>query len=497
MSEVMNRMAQSRLARAIVCATVCALVIASVLPAQQAPAPLTLEAAIALAQQNGAQAKAAVGSRDAARARDRAFSTQYFPLLSVGGTAPSYTRSITPVIQPDGATLYRPLQQTTSGLTAIVTQRVPFTNTTLSFSSGLSRVQRSGANGVMTWSSTPFQIGLSQPIFRANTQAWDRAQQELRYTSAERRYLEAREDVALSATASFFDLFSATTNVANAQTNALTNDTLYTLNKGRFEVGKIGENDLLQSELALLRARAALDDAKLAQERALAQFRLIVGLAPNTPVALAVPSSLPTIDADTSIAMAQARRNSSQMSDAELAEVSADRAVSESRWNGGAGGNLTASYGYNATAGTAPDAYKNLLDAQQLSLSVQIPVWQWGARGAQMDATKAERAAAKSTAENTRAQVELNARFAALQLTQASRALTIAAKADTVAAKRFEVAYNRYVIGRISIDNLYLAQSEKDQALTSYVQALRGFWSAYYQLRKTTLYDFEKRASLR
>jgi outer membrane protein TolC len=59
------------------------------------------------------------------------------------------------------------------------------------------------------------------------------------------------------------------------------------------------------------------------------------------------------------------------------------------------------------------------------------------------------------------------------------------------------VAYNRYVIGRISIDNLYLAQNEKDQALASYVQALRGFWSAYYQLRKTTLYDFERGEALR
>ena len=358
-------------------------------------------------------------------------------------------------------------------------------------------MQVSGAAGVRRWSSTPFQLGISQPLFRANTQRWDRALQDIRYTSAERRYLEAREDVALATTAAYFDLYSASATVANAQTNVLTNDTLYTLNKGRFEVGKIGENDLLQSELALLRARASLDDARLLYERTLSQFRLVVGLPSGAPVAIAAPASLPVVNADTAMAISQARRNSSVMSDAELAEVAADRAVSESRWNGGAGGNLTASYGYNATAPNAPDAYKNLLDAQQLSLSVQIPVWQWGARSAQMEASKAERTAAQSTAQNTRAQVELNARFAALQLTQASRGLAIAAKADTVAAKRFEVAYNRYVIGRIAIDNLYLAQSEKDQALSAYVQALRGYWSAYYQLRKTTLYDFERQQALR
>ena len=138
---------------------------------------LTLQEAIAMAQQQGALAKAAVGARDAARARDRAFSTQYMPLLSIGGQIPAYTRSITPVTQPDGSTLYQPLQQATSGLTAIVTQRVPYTNTTFNIQSGLSNVRVDGPNGVRRWSGTPFQIGISQPLFRANAQSWDREQQ--------------------------------------------------------------------------------------------------------------------------------------------------------------------------------------------------------------------------------------------------------------------------------------------------------------------------------
>ena len=54
----------------------------------------------------------------------------------------------------------------------------------------------------------------------------------------------------------------------------------------------------------------------------------------------------------------------------------------------------------------------------------------------------------------------------------------------------FEVAYNRYVIGRITLDNLFLAQSEKDQAVSQFVQALRGYWTAHYRLRRLTLYDF-------
>ena len=486
----MNRVNASRLA------ALAALVLCAPVPAH-AQGALTLQDAIALAQKQGLQARAAIGTRDAARSRDHLFDTQYLPSLSIGGTAPVYTRSITPVTQPDGSTLYLPVQQTTAGLTASILQRVPWTNTTFSFSSALSQVQRTGTTGVKTWSSTPFSVGINQPILRANSQSWDRKQQELRFESSERRYLEAREDVAIAVTGAFFDLHSAEVTLANSTKNAATNDTLYTLNKGRFEVGKIGENDLLQSELALLRARSALDDAKLAYERALSQFRIALTLQPGAPVEISVTASVSTFDADTTIAVDQARRNASAMTDAELNVVGADRAVSEARWNSGAGGNISASYGYNATAANAPDVYKNLLDAQQLTLAVQIPVWQWGAHSAQVEAAKGDRQSATSNAETARHQLVHNARFAALGLDQARRALTIAAKADTVAAKRFEVAYNRYVIGKITIDNLYLAQNEKDQALTVYVQALRGYWSAYFLLRKTTLYDFEAGRSIR
>src|SRR5213079_1781724 len=96
------------------------------------------------------------------------------------------------------------------------------------------------------------------------------------------------ETVSLGATNAFFDLYAARLGLDNAVKNAAVNDTLYRLNRGRFDVGKIGENDLLQSELALLRARAALEDARLDDERATAALRLALNLPPGTPLEIAV-----------------------------------------------------------------------------------------------------------------------------------------------------------------------------------------------------------------
>jgi outer membrane protein TolC len=284
---------------------------------------------------------------------------------------------------------------------------------------------------------------------------------------------------------------------ANATTNAAVNDTLYTLNKGRFEVGKIGENDLLQSELALLRARNAADGARLDYDRALASLRLGLGMSPGEPLEITVTGEVPTFAADTILAEREALRNRATVSGAELSEVQADRRVTEARLNNGLGATIQAAYGFNATGERFHSAYTDLQEARQFSLSVEVPLIQWGVRGEAIQAAKADREGIQNLNKASLAQTAQDAHFAVLQLEQARRTLVISAKADTVAGRRFEVAYNRYVIGRISVDNLYIAQNEKDQALGSFVQALRGYWMAHYGLRRATLYDFETNQPIR
>lgn len=453
--------------------------------------PITLHQAIALAQQRGLLAEAARAVRDAARYRSGAFTARLLPQLSLVGTVPSYNRSIIQVLQPDGTTQFRPQDQTNTALGLQVSQKLPVTGGDLFVTSSLARLTLSGPQAMETWSSTPISIGLRQDILRPNVAAWDRREHTVGAELAERQYREALEDVALATTDLFFAKYAGRVALDNAVANAAVNDTLYTLNKGRFEVGKIGENDLLQSELALLRARAALASARLEDDRATAALRLGLNLPPGTPLEIAVTRSVPEFEADTARAVAEALRNGALVSDVELQDVQARRRVTEARLTEGAGATVQASYGFNATAPSASQVYQNLLEARQFTLSVAVPLWQWGARKDDVQAAEADRQRVTSQSRLAIDQMAHQAHFAALQLSQARRNVALLAKADTVGQKRFAVAYNRYVIGRIAIDNLYIAQTEKDQALANFVQALHAYWQAHFLLRRLTLFDFE------
>lgn len=471
------------------------LLVAGVAGAQQT---LTLQQAIDLAQKQGYQAAAAVASRDAARSRDDAFGGRNLPQVSLSGEAPRFQKTISPVIQPDGSTEFVPVQQMTSRAGMTVTQRIPLTGASVSVTSALQRYQRTGGTlQTLSWSSTPVFFRVEQPILRPNAMRWDNRLQDVRATAAEREYLEAREAVAMATSNAFFDFYIAKRTLGYAIANAATNDTLYNLNKGRLEIGKIGENDLLQSELALLRTRAALENARLDYDRALAQFRLAVNLPAGSEVDVVIPADIPVVEPDTTTAVTQALRNRAQITQLELQALQARRGVAEARLAGGPGASISAGVGFNQTAPDMGLAYQDLLQSQDLVVGVNIPLISWGSRGADVQAARLEERRVEANARAGREQLIQEAHFAALQLVQARRNVALSALTDTVAQKRFDVAYNRYVIGRIGPDNLYLAQNEKDQAVNQYLQALKTYWGAYYRLRQITLYDFEANAPLR
>ena len=459
--------------------------------AAQGTDSLTLKRAIELAQDQGDEARAARAGLEASRYRSREFYSRLMPQLSLAGTVPQYNRSIIPVLQGNGTTSFEAQNQVSSALTATLSQEMPWTGGNFFVSSSLQRLKMTGLQSSETWSSTPVSFGIRQPLFRLNQTGWDRREQPVRNELSERFYRESREEIALRTVSLFFDVYAAQLGMENANANVAINDTLYTLNKGRYEVGKIGENDLLQSELALLRARTSAQDARLAYERALSSLRIGLHLAPGTPIDISRDPTVPLVEADTAIAVREALRNLSTTTDAELQKLQGDRAVKQASLDNGFGATVNASYGFNATGPEASYAYRNLQEMRGFTLSVDIPLMQWGARGESIQAAKADREQSVSLARVALDRAAQNAHFAVLSLEQARQSLALSTKADTVANRRFDVALNRYRVGNITVDVLYIAQSEKDAALSQFVSALRSYWLAYYGLRRATLYDFE------
>jgi outer membrane protein TolC len=81
--------------------------------------------------------------------------------------------------------------------------------------------------------------------------------------------------------------------------------------------------------------------------------------------------------------------------------------------------------------------------------------------------------------------------YQAARLNLLRNQVAVAAKSDTIAQRRFDVARQRYVIGKIDIPILFIAQSEKDNARRANYQTLWDYWATFFRVRRLTLFDFE------
>ena len=451
---------------------------------------LTLAESIERAKAEAPAAEIAQLSLEGSRYFYRSFRSQFLPALSVQGSTPGLLRSITEVQQDDGSVRYVQENRTSSALDLSVSQVIPFTGSEISVTSGLGRVNNEFGDVDQTqWQSRPLVIQLSQPIFQFNPLKWERRTAPLQYAVAQRGYAEGLEDVAVDVTARFFDVYVAEIDVEIAQANAAVNDTIYTLAQGRYEIGTIAENELLETELALLNAQSDLSNARIAYAEAVQAFKLALDLPYDEPVEIVPPSAIPRLDVDPAQAVAQARQNRAEVLALELDELQAEREVAQARTESGFSANLTASYGLNQSADTFNDAYLDPLDQQRLFLFFDVPVFRWGRGREALAAARANQERVQRQASLRREELEQEVYFEALGLEQLRQQVAIAAKADTVADRRFEVAKNRYLIGRIDITDLFNAQREKDGARRSYIQTLQRFWTTYFRLRRLTLYD--------
>lgn len=462
---------------------------------------LTLDDAVQLAQRESPAAERAEHTYDRARWAHEAFESRYLPQLSFTGEVPGLVRSISEIQQDDGSVRYVTQRLTRSTTSLSISQPIPFTGGNLFVSSGLSRVDQFGGFGSGTgraqWQSTPLSIGLSQPLLAFNEMKWERRLEPLEFQYARRGFTQDMAAISVEVADQFFEVYIAQMAVENADFNVAVNDTIYQLSEGRFEIGKIAENDLLQSELALLNAQTAQSDARVAYEEAVRNLKIVLGLPYDTDLEVIPPHRIPRLELDPDRAVAEARDRRPEFLDLELQSLEAERELARAASENGFSADLFARFGLNQTGPGLGDVYRNPLNQQRFSVGFSMPIFSWGQSRAEEEAARANQRRVEETVDQERRVLEQQVYFQVLQLQQLRQRVQIAAKADTVANRRFEVARNRYTIGKIDITDLFDAQREKDQAREAYIQTLRQFWITYFRVRQLTHFDFEQGEPLR
>ena len=417
------------------------------------------------------------------------------PQVGINANIPGYNRTINQVLQPDGTFRFRTVSQAFSSFNLSFDQQISATGTQISISSGVTHFQSFGDNATTFWQTTPVAINISQPLFRFNNLLWDKKRAPIRYSIAQKRFAEQKAENDQNITQQYFEVFLNQLTLENTIKNTDMNDTIFKVAKGRFSVGNIAENELLQAELALMRATSERQRLELDLKRTSRQLCITLGIRTEYLGVLPVPP-LNFLKQDTAMLMAQARSNRSDWENQNLQLFNAELNVKQTRLQYLPNANIIGGFGFNQSAQSLAGAYQNPLDRQTATIGISIPVFSFGRAKADINIAETDLKALQIQIQNAKRQFEQEIWLAYEQLQLTQTQLSIAVKSDTIAQKRYEVAANRYLIGKIDIQNLQIAQDEKDRSRREYISALRDCWLAYYRLRRLTLYDVRENKSL-
>jgi outer membrane protein TolC len=427
----------------------------------------------------------------------RSFQAQYRPSLRLTGTTPDFNNLLQRQFRPSDSSYYYIQTNTVNNLGSLaLSQNIGVTGTVISLRSDLTLEKDIERKKPINYVTTPVSINISQPVRSYNSLKWDKKIEPKRYEQAKKTFLAAIEQVHMSAVMSFFRLANAQIGKQIAVMNLANADTLYKIANGRYELGTIAEDELLQMQLSYLNAETAGKEADMNLRDAEIRLRSFLGFNDQVRLELVLPSEIPDLQVDVKQVLELAMANNPDIMGYDLNILNAESSLAQAKAGKGLNATLTASLGLNQQNIVLADAYRNLNNSQRVRLQFSLPILDWGQSKGRYLMAKSSLELAQVQANQNRVDFEQNLFLDVEQFNLQKNQVAIAAKSDTVAMRMFEVTKQRFLIGKIAILDLNNADTRKDQNRRAYIQSLQNYWNYFYNIRSLTLYDFINKKTL-
>ncbi len=450
---------------------------------------LTLDEAIVIAKKKSPDFKINLNRNQANYWRFRRYKASFLPELRLNATLPEYRNAIRRLTNDTGQDIFVTQNQLLIEGGLSISQSVPYTGGTLSVNTNLERIELFGLDDNIGYSVIPFSVNYFQNSVLFNEFKWDKKIEPLIYEESKREFIENMEQISVSTSNRYFDLLKAQMQLAISETNLKNQDTLYQIAKGRYRVGKIAENELLQMELRFLNSKNRVTTNTLDLKRASQNLARYLELDTEN-IKLDVPEQLPLFNVDIEKALNEAQSNRKAVIEFRRKRLEAEKDVAFQKGNNRLQLGIRANFGISQNGDDFNNLFNNFNKQQTVSVSIGLPIFDWGVSKSRRKMAEANLDLTNNNINQEKQEFEQEIYLHVLNWSNQRDFLFTAEKAKEVSMKRYEISKKRYVLNKVDITNLNIALEERDKAVFEYLNSLEKFWRDYYILRQLTLYDF-------
>lgn len=417
------------------------------------------------------------------------FRKSMLPSLSFNFTPISFDRSMR-LLQSYSTGEYSNVEEysntTSAGLS--IMQRIAATGGVLTFGSNLSFLREFTANN-NSFSSTPVYLSYSQSLFGG------RKSLRLERTIYQQRSDMAMKDFCSSVSteqqkilALYLDAYSNKLDIVFYSKTVDMGDSLLMHAKLRRDFGKITEYEYNIVELQQLDNQMALENSRhdyLKSIRLLENELSLQGLELPQLSVEEFPRHL-----DENDVMDMVNRNNPEYQRLEIEHVNAEYALHQAKVNNRFNANISLNFGLNQYAKTLIKAYRHLNQRQTISVSLSVPVFQWGINHNKLKIAQNEYETIlleqDYAIDNFKEEIHDNVYGYNMSRTVMDAAI----KKYELSARQYSFAALKFNNGKIAAIELTNANREYLQAKQNYISVLKELFTQYYKIQHLALHDF-------
>lgn len=343
-------------------------------------------------------------------------------------------------------------------------------------------------NPYTQFSSVPFRVGYSQSLFGFNPYKWDKQIEPLKYVKVRKKILY---DIALTtekAAEVFFELAASQASQHLAAQQLANADTLYKIGLERYNLGLLPKSDLLALKLQALNTKSILETAILNRKRSYFNYCHFLRIEPQSEeFEVSLPTVIEDIDFDIETAVQSALKNNPSIPEVRERVLSAERELEQAKRANRFSANVSASLGFNQVANTFSGAYTRPLQQNMASVSLTIPILDWGVGKGKIAVADENLHIIKLESQQTEEKLMQEVINSVSELNLFRSHFITAVEAKEIADEAYTTARELFIVGKTDLSSLNLAVAGQIEAENGYVQALRNYWNSYYKVKRLTL----------
>ncbi len=330
----------------------------------------------------------------------------------------------------------------------------------------------------------------SQPLFSYNETRQNLEELELDYERSDIQYRLQKLNTEVQVTRNYYNLYASQMALQISREELENQKKNYEVVQNKVDADLLALEELYQAEVNLASARSQVYTREVQLQNAKDNFKQMIGMDLDENFRVELSIELDSVDINMDKAIQNALNSRLEIRNREIELQNAKFRLIETSDQNKFKGNVSVSLGIQGVDKQLANMYDVPTTSPSVSLSFNVPIWDWGAREARIKAARLNVESTEIDLNQESKSINLGIRQTIRNLRNYRNQIEIARKNEKNAQLTYDINLERYNNGDLTGMDLQLYQNQLSQARMDLTTALIDYKMELLNLKMQSLYDF-------